>query len=128
CFACLGGKSPESLMRRLFVVLLLSLAAFAPSPALRAADEPGFARQEVIYGRKFGTALTMDVLTPKKDANGAGVIVVISGGWYSGHERINDWLHFTQPLLNKGYTVFAVVHGSNPKFSIPEILDDIHRA
>jgi acetyl esterase/lipase len=115
-------------MKRLLAALLLSLAALAPAAALRAADEPAFSRQEVIYGRKLGTALTMDVLTPKAGANGAGVIVVISGGWYSGHERINDWFHFMQPLLDRGYTVFAVVHGSNPKFSIPEILEDMHRA
>src|SRR5581483_2005706 len=33
-----------------------------------------------------------------------------------------------QPFLKRGYTVFAVVHGSQPKFSIPEILEDMHRA
>jgi acetyl esterase/lipase len=32
------------------------------------------------------------------------------------------------PLLEHGYTVFAVVHGSQPKFTIPEILGDMHRA
>ena len=37
----------------------------------------------MIYGRKFGVALTMDVFTPKKDANGAAVIFVVSGGWFS---------------------------------------------
>jgi acetyl esterase/lipase len=116
-------------MKRLLLAALLALTVFTPFPALRAADETNYTHKEdVIYGRKFGTALTMDVFTPKKGANGAGVIVVVSGGWYSGHERINDWFHFHQPLLDKGYTVFAVVHGSNPKFSIPEILDDMHRA
>jgi acetyl esterase/lipase len=113
-------------MRRLFLAALLVLVTSAPS--LRA-DEPNYTRREnVIYGRKYGTALTMDVLTPKKGANGLGVIVVVSGGWYSGHERIDEWFHFHRPLLDRGYTVFAVVHGSNPKFSIPEILDDMHRA
>ena len=28
----------------------------------------------------------------------------------------------------RGYTVFAVVHGSQPKFTIPEILQDMNRA
>jgi hypothetical protein len=49
-------------------------------------ESAGPALQGVIYGRKFGTALTMDVFAPKKGANGAGVIVVVSGGWYSGHD------------------------------------------
>jgi acetyl esterase/lipase len=33
-----------------------------------------------------------------------------------------------RPFLDRGYTVFAVVHGSQPKFAIPEIVQDIHRA
>ena len=43
----------------------------------------------MIYGRKFGTALTMDVFTPKKNAKGVGVIMVISGGFVSSHESIS---------------------------------------
>jgi acetyl esterase/lipase len=116
-------------MKRLALTAVLALAAFVPSPAPRAADDAGYTRKEVIYGRKVGTALTMDVFTPAKGANGAGVIAVMSGGWYSNHDFINGSIPlYIKPLLDKGYTVFAVVHGSNPKFSIPEILDDLHRA
>ena len=68
----------------------------------------------------------MDVFTPEKDANGLGVILVVSGGWFSAHEAIS--LPFVEPLVERGYTVFAVVHGSQPKFTIPEILQDMHRA
>ena len=35
---------------------------------------------------------------------------------------------FLDELLKRGYTVFAVVHGSQPKYTIPEILEDINRA
>jgi len=31
-------------------------------------------------------------------------------------------------LLKRGYTVFAVAHGSQPKYTIPEILEDMHRS
>jgi acetyl esterase/lipase len=93
----------------------------------RGQDAADFSRtRDIIYGRKFGLALTMDVLTPKKHANGAGVIVVISGGWFSRPEAIQPWL--CQPYLRRGYTVFAVVHGSQPKFTVPEIVEDMHRA
>jgi acetyl esterase/lipase len=68
----------------------------------------------------------MDVFTPRASANGAAVIWVVSGGWYSGHEAINTG--FLDELLRRGYTVFAVVHGSQPKYTIPEILQDMHRA
>jgi acetyl esterase/lipase len=94
----------------------------APAP-----QAPAFTRQEdVIYGRKFGTALTMDVFTPKKDANGAAVIWAVSGGFFSDHRAIH--VPFLAEFLRRGYTVFAVVHGSQPKFTIPEILEDMHRA
>jgi acetyl esterase/lipase len=79
----------------------------------------------VIYGRKYGVALTLDVFTPKP-ANGAALVYVVSGGWYSSHEAIQ--LAFFQEFLNRGYTVFTVVHGSQPKFTIPEVAEDLHRA
>jgi acetyl esterase/lipase len=51
---------------------------------------------------------------------------VISGGWFSAHERINP--AFAAEFTRRGYTVFAVVHGSQPKYNIPEILQDLHQA
>src|ERR1700730_17646724 len=43
--------------------------------AVKTADEAAFTRKEdVIYGRKYGTALTLDVFAPKKDSNGAAVV------------------------------------------------------
>jgi acetyl esterase/lipase len=81
--------------------------------------------EDVIYGRKFGTALTLDVFQPQP-ANGVGIVFMVSGGWFSSHETIN--VAFLRPLLNRGYTVFAVVHGSQPKFVVTEIVQDIHRS
>jgi acetyl esterase/lipase len=81
--------------------------------------------EDVIYGRKFGTALTLDVFQPHP-SNGVGIVLMVSGGWFSSHESINA--DFFRPLLNRGYTVFTVVHGSQPKFCITEIEPDIHRA
>jgi acetyl esterase/lipase len=109
-----------------WLVASLTLMALASSSAV-AADEPPWTRKEdVIYGRKFGTALTMDVFTPKEHANGLGVIFVVSGGWFSSHEGISP--AFNAPMVARGYTVFAVVHGSQPKFTIPEIVRDMNRA
>ncbi len=81
--------------------------------------------EDVIYGRKFGTALTFDVFRPEKP-NGYGIIFMVSGGWFSSHEAINPV--FFRPILDRGYTVFTVVHGSQPKFNITEIVPDINRA
>jgi len=114
-------------MKRGLIGFLGCIAILSTVTACRAADDPAFTRQEdVIYGRKYGTALTMDIFTPKKDANGTAVILVVSGGWFSAHEAIS--LDFIKPLLAHGYTVFAVVHGSQPKFTIPEVLQDMNRS
>ncbi len=81
--------------------------------------------EDVIYARKSGTALTLDVFQPEKP-NGAAVIYMVSGGWHSSHEAVNGRAY--KPFLDHGYTVFAVVHGSQPRFIIPEAMSDVHRA
>ena len=114
-------------MKRALIGLLSCMALLSTFAPLRAADDPALTRQEdVIYGRKYGTALTMDVFTPRKDANGAAIIFVVSGGFFSSHEAINP--AFFKEYLGRGYVVFAVVHGSQPKFTIPEILEDMNRS
>jgi acetyl esterase/lipase len=113
-------------LRHTAVLWLALLGAVSVCELLRA-DEPSFTRKEdLIYGRKFGTALTMDVFTPKENANGAAIILAVSGGWFSAHEAISP--AFFAEYTRRGYTVFAVVHGSQPKFTIPEVISDMHRA
>src|SRR5271157_2489477 len=111
----------------LFLSSVLSLGAFFSTDLPVSAKGPDFTRKEdVVYGRKYGTALTMDVFTPKVNANGAAVVWVISGGWFSAHEAINPAP--VEELLKRGYTVFAVVHGSQPRYTLPEIVADMNRA
>jgi len=106
---------------RFALLALLLLPAAAPAQA------PNYSRTEdVIYGRKFATALTMDVFAPKEKPNGAGIIFCVSGGWFSAKESISAG--FLAEFLNRGYVCFAVLHGSQPKYTIPEILEDQHRA
>jgi acetyl esterase/lipase len=115
-------------MKRFAVGLLVGLTWLAVGlPLVHAAAEPTFTHTaDVIYGRKYGTALTMDVFTPKKNANGAAVLRVISGGWYSDHRGISAGA--AQPFLDRGFTVFQVVHGSQPRFTVPEAIADMKRA
>ena len=84
---------------------------------------------DVIYGRKFGMALTMDVLRPSQP-NGAAVVWAVSGGFYSSHDQMSGpgFVKYVGALVERGYTVFAVVHGSNPKFDMREVSTDMHRA
>lgn len=92
-----------------------------PAKAVRVAD--------VIYGRKYGMALTMDVLKPPRP-NGAAVIWAVSGGFRSSHRDIagDGFVRRMGPFLKRGYTVFAVLHGSMPKYEMREITADFHRA
>ncbi|MGD0536323.1 MAG: alpha/beta hydrolase [Verrucomicrobiota bacterium] len=110
-------------LRTFLLAGLLGAVWLSNSLPARAAE---FTRTEdVVYGRKDGVALTLDVFQPKQP-NGYGVILMISGGWFSSHDGINAG--FCQPFLDRGYTVFAVVHGSQPKFVVTEIVGDINRA
>jgi acetyl esterase/lipase len=103
-------------LRPIIGLLLLSVAALA-SAQQRLVD--------VVYGHKMGVALSMDVFQPAKP-NGIAVIWIISGGWFSSHDSINPGL--AKIFTDRGMTVFEVVHGSQPKFQIPEIVSDINRA
>lgn len=83
---------------------------------------------DVVYGHKHGLALTFDVFTPKDDANGAGVLFMVSGGWYSRWVPPAQAVNRFKPLLEQSFTVFSVRHGSSPKFKIPEVVADVRRS
>src|SRR5208283_5362822 len=104
-------------MRKFCLITLVVLSAIA---CAQSQTNDNYQRvEDLIYGRKSGMALTMDIFQPKHP-NGVGIISVVSGGWFSSHEAINPL--FYEAYLERGYTVFAVVHGSQPKFVITEII------
>jgi acetyl esterase/lipase len=116
-------------------VLLCGLASLAVIPPATASEKKPidgleYTRQaDVIYHRKHGVALTMDALYPKKQ-NGAAVIYAVSSG-FNSHHRWIEGTRFAKNmsmLLDRGYTVFLVVHGSTPKFTIRETYADIRRS
>ena len=82
-----------------------------------------------VYGHKDGLALTFDVHRPAQP-NGAGVIAIVSGGWQSSVEMSRLIVDgYLSPLLNeKGFTVFAVRHGSSPRYPMSAIVADMRRA
>lgn len=103
----------------LLIVLLIVHSASAESTRVR----------DVIYGRKYGMALTMDIVKPEKPS-GIGVIVMVSGGFSSDIKFADGALstNLFKPLFDRGQTLFLVVHGSQPKYIVAEIVPDIHRA
>lgn len=111
-------------MDRCALVLALTLA-----PLAARADDPAVKiTPDVVYGHKDGLAMTFDVYTPSQNAKGVGVLFMVSGGWYSGWAPPEKALERFAPLTSAGYTVFAVRHGSSPRYGIPDAVSDVRRA
>ena len=104
------------------------------------ANEPLFSRDiDLIYHKEGGYALTMDRVTPFTP-NGAAIMMIVSGRWISNHDflvpQVKDKLpkFATESIINptellrRGYTVFFVIHGAEPIFTIPEIHNQISAA
>lgn len=111
---------------RLYVIVLCLIGLSTQMARAQSGNSLYLRHEDVVYGRKDGLALTLDVFTPRAGGNQRGLLFCVSGGWFSAHQAIND--QFFTEFLKRGYTVFAVVHGSQPKYTIPEILGDMHRA
>ena len=93
------------------------------------AQEPPYVQHEnVVYGEAHGVGLLMDIFTPKGDANGLGVVDVISGAWHSDRGKIRDHerARTFHTLCDKGYTVFAIRPGSITKFNVAEMLSNLN--
>lgn len=92
-------------------------------------------RPDVVYGHKAGMALTFDVIQPNENGNGIGLIYIFSSGynseWIAPEELVgrstNQRGRFAT-VLRRGFTLFMVRHGSNPRFTVPEILEDVRLA
>jgi acetyl esterase/lipase len=73
--------------------------------------------------------LTAEVFVPDT-RNGRGVVWVVSSGGASSREQTlqTTFERRLVPLLQHGYTVFAVMHGSAPRFQVEDFIQDVRRA
>ena len=109
--------------------LLVLIAILFAIPMRGIAAEPEIrVEADVVYGHKDGLAMTMDVFRPLSHANGAAVLFVVSGGWYSKWAPPEQMKGLLEPFLTAGYTAFAIRHGSSPRYSIPEAVADLRQA
>ncbi|MCA9104405.1 MAG: alpha/beta hydrolase [Pirellulaceae bacterium] len=122
---------------RTFALMSLVVAwVMSPMASLIADDGWRTIKPDVVYGHKAGMALTYDVITPTENANGAGVLFMVSGGWVSTwfapegvvREPKPAGLNLWERLVDRGYTVFMVRHGSSPRFKVPEAWSDVELA
>jgi acetyl esterase/lipase len=108
------------------VALVIGPSAAAARPAQAPAGEPSETR-DVVYASRDGLTLTLDVHRPARP-NGAGIVSIVSGGWQSNVDMARIFAQAYPPLLEKGFTVFAVRHGSWPRSPLSSIVADVRRS
>lgn len=103
-------------LRSLSLLWVVALCSCAPAQE-RLSDQ--------IYFKSGGAAFTLDVFKVAKP-KAPCVIWLCSGGWFSKHEDINPAL--AKAFNDAGMTVVEVVHGSQPRYTLNEIVPMIRRA
>ena len=88
-------------MFKRFQISLILLVAVANGPTTEAEIS---ITPDVVYGHKFGMAMTFDVFTPTENANGGAVLFVVSGGWFSRWSPPEQNIGLAKPLTDKGFT------------------------
>lgn len=104
-------------MKRAPLLFVLFLFACIASAQERISDQ--------IYMKSGGAAFTLDVFK-SKTPNAPCVIWLVSGGWFSDHKDIN--LPIAQLYNQQGVTVIQVVHGSQPRYTLNEIVPQVKRS
>lgn len=112
--------------------LLPSPVVGQPSPSGSSPAEPVRSETispDVVYGHKAGMALTLDVIRPAEQ-NGAAVVFVVSGGWNSTWFAPETFrrVELLAQLVQKGYAVILLRHGSAPHFKVPDAVEDVKLA
>ncbi len=115
---------------------LIVAALIAVAPLVQVYAENGFSiSNDHVYGHKAGMALTFDVVRPVDDANGVGLLYMVSGGWVSRYFDLEQALSDSESqrgrfasLVDRGFTLFMVRHGSSPYFKVPDAVEDVRRA
>jgi len=92
------------------------------------AESNTYPQEEIVYGRKDGMGLLMTLLKPKAKANGKAIISVMAGSWFSNFTMVGRSVYYKRQYLDKGYNVFMVVLSSQPRYAIPDQIDDLKRA
>ena len=110
-------------MERLIAILLCLFLPTAASAQQRL-------ERNVIYGMYSGLALLMDVHRPDTP-NGFGVVYVSGSGWQApatydaaGLKENAQLPLWGSPLLQVGYTVFAINHRAAPQFHYPAAVEE----
>ena len=88
--------------------------------------------RNVVIGMVSGLALTMDVHYPESP-NGYGIVFIAGSGFtrslsYDARPLTESFQRYGTPILDAGYTVFALNHRATPRFKYPDPVLDVQRA
>ena len=105
-------------------LLAFALLAFL---ATSFAQGEGFTREDIVYVSRDGVDVSYDVISPE-NANGAAVLLMSSGGWFSQKRPIEMVTQGFRFLLDAGYTLIPIRHRSAPTFKVPDAVADVQYA
>ncbi|MFN7921523.1 MAG: alpha/beta hydrolase [Bryobacteraceae bacterium] len=118
------------LNRSTWIPLLLAASSVFAADAIPAHK----VERNVVFGMYSGLALVMDVYRPERP-NGYGVVFIHGSGWSAplsvGAAPLKDGEQtriYGTPLVQAGYTVFAINHRAAPRFRYPAQVEDVQRA
>jgi acetyl esterase/lipase len=113
--------------RAVGLILVFAVSAAAPALAQEIVLDDVRITPDIVYGHKDGMALTFDVFRPDAP-NGAAILYMVSGGWVSRWIPPQRSAQGFAGLLDRGFTVLAVRHGSAPRYKVPEAEADVRLA
>ena len=124
-------------MKKIQLLIIAYVLIIIANAEANASSKPSNAAKQdrhVVYGNYSGLALLMDVYYPKKP-NGYGVVQISGSGFTRplslDADLLTEWRHVkfhSEPLLDAGYTIFALNHRMTPRFKYPAQIADVQRA
>ena len=125
---------PMKKIQLLIIAYVLIIIANAEANASSKPSNAAKQDRHVVYGNYSGLALLMDVYYPKKP-NGYGIVQISGSGFTRplslDADLLSEWRHVkfhSEPLLDAGYTIFALNHRMTPRFKYPAQIADVQRA
>jgi acetyl esterase/lipase len=112
---------------RIFLSFVCSFGCLLCGPA-KAGEEPSYNRQEnLVFALEDGVGLVLDVFSPKENANGLGLVLVLSGGWNSGPAVLKAFMDANtfNIYCSRGFTVFMVRTGSRGRYTGEEMVHNL---